>query len=1100
MNNLLLRQIKRRFGSLENIPNEIKDFIQDINITYKNFEDDEQLLQNSIEISSGELRDALIKQKYNAEKQNETIVKIKEAIIELNPTIQNVENGLISSDSTYLFNSLIRLIEERKQMEIALQNTMIRNKALLDANPDIMFVLDKSCIFKDFHTNNNEILYVQPSHFVGFKVSKVLPEHIALMIQEKVNSVICSKHAEYLTYQMEIQGSVKFFEARFVLHGIDEVLVIVSDITQRKTIENALNESEEKYRNIIENIQDVFYQTDIAGKIIEISPSIKYFSKLNRDELIGSNVIDLYFNPDDRILMLNSIREKGELSDYEVLLKSRLGNKKYVSVNARLIFDENGNPHHIDGALRDITERKQAEELLNQTRQNYESFFNTIDDFLFVLDEQGNFIHTNNTVTERLGFSNQELLGKSVLMLHPLEYRNEAGRIVDEVLNGITAFCPVPLITKTGILIPVETRVKRGIWDNKSVIFGVTKDISRIKLSEEKFSKLFHINPSACGLNDLDTGKYLEVNEAFYALFGFNKNEVIGKTAVELDILTEETKVSVLQNADSFGNVKNKEVDLKTKNGNIIHAFLSSENFYVQEKRYRFTVVHNITELKEIETSLKESEATLEEAQVIAKMGSWEYDAETQKNIWSKSCFDIFGVNPTDIDPTFEYFRSRIHSEDKYLIDKGLSEIMKCKKAIKIEMRIIFDDGSIKWLQNNIVPYFNGDKLLKLKGANIDITELKLAEEALRNSEEKYRSLIQNSSEPIFSFNPDGTYKFVNEAFAKVFGLQPKDLVGKTPHFLFSKEEAEYRLNMVRHVIETGQKNEIEVKVKGQSNKEQYYLTILDPIKNDKNEVVFITCFSKDITERKLAELEVKRKNEELLKVITEKDKFFSIIAHDLRSPFNAFLGLTQIMAEDLTNLSMNELQNIANSMNNSAINLFRLLENLLQWSRMQQGLITYNPEMIELSKLVDESIEMILEIINKKNILLTIDIPSNLKLNADSNMLQTVIRNLVSNAVKFTTRGGKINISAKFLSSDTVEVAINDTGIGMNKEFLENIFRLDTDTNRKGTEGEPSTGLGLLLCKEFVEKNGGKIWAESEEGKGSCFRFTLPFSKIIVH
>jgi signal transduction histidine kinase len=205
-------------------------------------------------------------------------------------------------------------------------------------------------------------------------------------------------------------------------------------------------------------------------------------------------------------------------------------------------------------------------------------------------------------------------------------------------------------------------------------------------------------------------------------------------------------------------------------------------------------------------------------------------------------------------------------------------------------------------------------------------------------------------------------------------------------------------------------------------------------------------------------------------------------------------------MAEDLTNLSMNELQNIANSMNNSAINLFRLLENLLQWSRMQQGLITYNPEMIELSKLVDESIEMILEIINKKNILLTIDIPSNLKLNADSNMLQTVIRNLVSNAVKFTTRGGKINISAKFLSSDTVEVAINDTGIGMNKEFLENIFRLDTDTNRKGTEGEPSTGLGLLLCKEFVEKNGGKIWAESEEGKGSCFRFTLPFSKIIVH
>jgi signal transduction histidine kinase len=112
--------------------------------------------------------------------------------------------------------------------------------------------------------------------------------------------------------------------------------------------------------------------------------------------------------------------------------------------------------------------------------------------------------------------------------------------------------------------------------------------------------------------------------------------------------------------------------------------------------------------------------------------------------------------------------------------------------------------------------------------------------------------------------------------------------------------------------------------------------------------------------------------------------------------------------------------------------------------------------------------------------------------------MLQTIVRNLVSNAVKFTVKGGKINITAKSLSTDTIEVSINDTGIGMNKEFIENIFRIDTDTTRKGTEGESSTGLGLLLCKEFVEKNGGKIWAESEEGKGSIFKFSLTLSNNI--
>ena len=179
---------------------------------------------------------------------------------------------------------------------------------------------------------------------------------------------------------------------------------------------------------------------------------------------------------------------------------------------------------------KDITKRKQAENLLTQTRENYETFFNTINDFLFVLDEQGNIIHTNSTVIDRLGYTQEELSGLSVLMVHPPERREEAGRIVGEMLSGVTTSCPVPIVTKSGVQIPVETTVSQGFWDGKPVIFGVTKDISKVKLSEEKFSKVFYLNPSACGLSDLDTGEYLEVNDQFYTLLGFDKNEVIGKT------------------------------------------------------------------------------------------------------------------------------------------------------------------------------------------------------------------------------------------------------------------------------------------------------------------------------------------------------------------------------------------------------------------------------------------------------------------------------------------------------------------------------------------------------------------------------------------
>ena len=240
---------------------------------------------------------------------------------------------------------------------------------------------------------------------------------------------------------------------------------------------------------------------------------------------------------------------------------------------------------------------------------------------------------------------------------------------------------------------------------------------------------------------------------------------------------------------------------------------------------------------------------------------------------------------------------------------------------------------------------------------------------------------------------------------------------------------------------------------------------------------------------------ELTEKNEELQISNSEKDKFFSIIAHDLRSPFSGFLELTQIMAEDLPNLTMAEIQEISVSMKNSATNLYRLLENLLEWARMKQGLIPFDPEIVELLPIVKESIVIVMEAANNKGIEIVCDIPDDMKVFADSKMLQTIIRNLASNAVKFTHKGGKVSLSAKSIGEKSVEICVKDSGIGISRAMVESLFRLDVQTNRQGTEREPTTGLGLLLCKEFVEKHGGKIWVESEEGKGSVFYFTIPYN-----
>jgi PAS domain S-box-containing protein len=262
-------------------------------------------------------------------------------------------------------------------------------------------------------------------------------------------------------------------------------------------------------------------------------------------------------------------------------------------------------------------------------------------------------------------------------------------------------------------------------------------------------------------------------------------------------------------------------------------------------------------------------------------------------------------------------------------------------------------------------------------------------------------------------------------------------------------------------------------------------------------EIVGLEGFIIDTTDRKQAEDEIKLKNEELKKANAEKDKFFSIIAHDLRSPFQAFLGLTQEMAEEFPRLAKDEMQEIAVGMRDSATNLFRLLENLLEWARIQQGAIPFNPDVVKLHPVVDESAATALQAAKNKGIDIACDIPNDIAIFADTNMLQTIIRNLVSNAVKFTPQGGRVSISAKNTGDKSVEISIRDSGIGMSKAIVDNLFRLDVRTNRKGTNGELSTGLGLLLCKEFIEKHGGRIWVESEEGKGSAFYFTIPCNTV---
>ena len=230
----------------------------------------------------------------------------------------------------------------------------------------------------------------------------------------------------------------------------------------------------------------------------------------------------------------------------------------------------------------------------------------------------------------------------------------------------------------------------------------------------------------------------------------------------------------------------------------------------------------------------------------------------------------------------------------------------------------------------------------------------------------------------------------------------------------------------------------------------------------------------------------------ELQELNASKDKFFSIIAHDLKNPFSTIIGFSDMLNDEFHTENPENAKEYAKLINTSAVQTLKLLENLLEWANSQRGKISFKPLTINLGDIMNEEFLNLNDAAHDKNIELKSTVPEKLTVFADRNMIKTILRNLISNAIKFTHRKGKVEIKA-FIDNDFVEIEVSDNGIGISKETMSKLFRIDADLSTRGTENEKGTGLGLFLCKEFVEKHGGKIWVESESGRGSTFKLVLP-------
>jgi PAS domain S-box-containing protein len=839
------------------------------------------------------------------------------------------------------------------------------------------------------------------------------------------------------------------------------------------------------------------------GKIIELNLCGSQMLGQERSHLKNSPLG--FFVSDDTKLIFNRFLENvfsnKTKETCEVALKTNSNLPLFVHLTG--IATENGELCYI--SVVDITERKRAEEALKESEVKYRVMFEKSSTGILVADiETHRFLYSNSAICRMFGYSEDEFQRLCIADIHPKDSLHSVMSAFEFQIRGEKMVATaLPCLRKDGTVFYADISGTPATIQGLKCNVGFFTDVTTQKLaegllkeSEQRLSTIYNTVGAVIFHFAVEgEGKYrfISVNQSFRDITGLNKEQVVGKMVNE--VIPEPSLTMVLgkykQAIDGKRIIRWEETSVYPAGR--LTGEVSIAPVFDDKGRCIHLVgsVLDITERKQAEDALRESQAKYQAIFESTGTATLIVEEDTTILMANNECFSITGYIPAELIG---------QKWIQYVAPESLQEMLKNHQLRrqnpglapkKYEVKLVNKKGEIRdaILDISVIPDTRQSVV-----SILDITASKKVLEELRLSEEKYRTLIENMGEGVGFINEDEIFVFANPSAEKIFGVDKGGLMGLCLSDFLLGENIETIKNESRKRRQ-GKTSSFEHEIVLKDGNKKDILVTATPSFDDKKFIGTFAIF-RDITERKRAEEEIRSKNKELQVLNAEKDKFFSVIAHDLRSPFNSLLGFTQIMEEELPTMTQDQIQKIAVNIRKSAISLYRLLENLLDWSRLQRNVITYNPEPVLLMPTVLTDTALAIESANKKKIDLSYDIPEDLEVFTDAYMLGGILRNLTTNAVKFTPKGGTITIAAKPISDGLIEISIKDTGIGITKDMMENLFKLDINTNRKGTAGESSTGLGLIICKEFIEKHGGKLRVESEEGKGSTFSFTLQGKK----
>ncbi|MFN8257642.1 MAG: PAS domain S-box protein [Bacteroidales bacterium] len=1006
------------------------------------------------------------------------------------------------------------------------------HKSIIEMMPDIVIIVDPNGNVIDLNKSGKEFFNFNasnPNHQNAKDIFSEFPTLLNLIEGRiKADEIWLRKEQKDMLFSVSKNNFGYLFPDKnlniFVLHDITNLQKTDVEIRRLSTA--------------IEQSPITIVITDVKGRIEYVNPAFCRITGYSAEEAIGNNPRVLKgLTPQETFIDLWQTVLSGKVWQGEFINRKKSGEYYYEEAVIAPVRDWKDEIVNFIAIKNDITKRKKVEEKLQKSEEK-----------LKIAQSIGNVGHWEySNKTGDLFWSEQMFhiyevdsqefkptYQKVVELFHPDDRQKVEQEFELSVKNRNKFEIQHRIITPTGkVKYVIERSTTSYDQDGMATItIGSVADITPLKLAEEELAyerallrSLIDSVPDYIFMKDLN-GVYKLANESIKNFFGVPWQQIIGKT----DFSFVDKPVAEFFIANDLEVIKSG----KSKTDEELVTYYTGEKVWLETIKTPFVgidgningiigVSRNINARKESELALQQSQANLLAIVENTNDNIWAVDALYKILFANKQFTEAFkltygtdllkGSNildalPLPLKAIWKERYNRALANERFMFEEQF-EIAGTVIYFEISMNPIVAENKVigvSVFSRNITDRKNFEIELKIKNKEIEAQheeqqqmneELKMINQALyqakaqaEESEELFKQLLNYS--PVYIFIKDLNLRFVrfSSNYETFMGRPFYEIIGKTNEEIWPYEIAKEITREDEEIMLSNKPMEVEFELN-----ERFYNTIKFPILLEgKNR--YLAGYILDITERKKAEHKIHDQNKELLDLNATKDKFFSIIAHDLRSPFNAIIGFSEHLSANLEECTPEEIKLFAGNINTSALQTYRLLENLLEWSRLQRGIVKAEIKNTNLKNLVDEILSLKIENAKAKGVSLSAGIPENIKVNCDQQMTKTIIRNLVSNAIKFTRSGGKIEIKAE-AKNNMAEISVSDTGIGISEEVLPFIFSIDKNITTRGTDNESGTGLGLILCKELTEIQRGKIWAESKSLNGSTFFFTLPLANL---